>query len=62
MLVGVFKRTHLRSPLHEYYTATLRLFPGITVATVRAFLTPPIKGVILETFGKRCGYKTRWLV
>ncbi|KAF9653069.1 asparaginase-domain-containing protein [Thelephora ganbajun] len=31
--------------------ATLRLFPGITVATVRAFLNPPIKGVVLETFG-----------
>ncbi|TFY82988.1 hypothetical protein EWM64_g1025 [Hericium alpestre] len=31
--------------------ATLRLFPGITAATVRAFLTPPVKGVVLETFG-----------
>ena len=31
--------------------ATLRLFPGITSSTVRAFLSPPIKGVILETFG-----------
>lgn len=62
MLVSGFKRTHLRSSLHEYRTATLRLFPGITVATVHAFLTPPIQGVILETFGKRCGYKTWWLV
>jgi len=30
---------------------SLRLFPGITDATVRAFLSGPIKGVILETFG-----------
>ncbi|KAJ3080213.1 hypothetical protein HK102_003214 [Quaeritorhiza haematococci] len=31
--------------------ATLRLFPGITDATVRAFLAPPIAGVVLETYG-----------
>lgn len=31
--------------------ATLRLFPGITEATVRAFLSPPIEGVVLETYG-----------
>jgi len=31
--------------------ATLRLFPGITVATVQAFLAPPVRGVVLETFG-----------
>ncbi|KAJ8461866.1 hypothetical protein ONZ45_g18140 [Pleurotus djamor] len=31
--------------------ATLRLFPGITAATVKAFLMPPIRGVVLETFG-----------
>ncbi|KAG8800015.1 hypothetical protein FRC17_006982, partial [Serendipita sp. 399] len=31
--------------------ATLRLFPGITAATVRAFLSPPVQGVVLETFG-----------
>ncbi|KAI0028517.1 asparaginase-domain-containing protein [Vararia minispora EC-137] len=31
--------------------ATLRLFPGITAATVKSFLQPPIKGVVLETFG-----------
>ncbi|TFY65701.1 hypothetical protein EVG20_g5391 [Dentipellis fragilis] len=33
------------------HVATLRLFPGITAATIRAFLTPPIRGVVLETFG-----------
>ncbi|KAI8817717.1 asparaginase-domain-containing protein [Fimicolochytrium jonesii] len=35
----------------EPSVATLRLFPGITEATVRAFLSPPIKGVVLETYG-----------
>ena len=29
----------------------MRLFPGITAATVRAFLSPPTRGLILETFG-----------
>ncbi|XDV43709.1 hypothetical protein PO909_012137 [Leuciscus waleckii] len=29
----------------------LRLFPGITNETVKAFLQPPMAGVILETFG-----------
>ncbi|CAL1705248.1 unnamed protein product [Somion occarium] len=33
------------------HVATLRLFPGITAATVRAFLIPPTRGVVLETFG-----------
>ncbi|KAL7753007.1 hypothetical protein RI367_001458 [Sorochytrium milnesiophthora] len=31
--------------------ATLRLFPGIMESTVRAFLQPPIQGVVLETYG-----------
>jgi lysophospholipase len=31
--------------------ATLRLFPGITEATVRAFFSPQIAGVVLETYG-----------
>lgn len=31
--------------------ASLRLFPGITEATVRAFFSPAIKGVVLETYG-----------
>ena len=35
----------------EPTTATLRLFPGITGATIRAFLMPPTRGVVLETFG-----------
>ncbi|KAH7926645.1 asparaginase-domain-containing protein [Leucogyrophana mollusca] len=33
------------------HVATLRLFPGITGATIRAFLMPPTRGVVLETFG-----------
>lgn len=31
--------------------ATLRLFPGIAAATISAFFMPPIRGVVLETFG-----------
>lgn len=29
----------------------LRLFPSISLATIRAFFQPPMKGVILQTFG-----------
>ncbi|XP_030575327.1 60 kDa lysophospholipase isoform X2 [Archocentrus centrarchus] len=29
----------------------LRLFPGITSSTVKAFLQPPMEGVVLETYG-----------
>ncbi len=32
-------------------TATLRLFPGITGATIKVFCSPPIRGVVLEAFG-----------
>jgi lysophospholipase len=31
--------------------ATLRLFPGISASTIKAFFMPPVKGVVLETFG-----------
>ncbi|KAI8802797.1 asparaginase-domain-containing protein [Cladochytrium replicatum] len=31
--------------------ATLRFFPGITQSTVRAFLSSPIAGVVIETYG-----------
>ncbi|KAJ2131929.1 hypothetical protein GGF48_001262 [Coemansia sp. RSA 921] len=31
--------------------ATLRLFPGLSPTSVRAFLAPPIQGMVLETFG-----------
>ncbi|KAF5373722.1 hypothetical protein D9758_000729 [Tetrapyrgos nigripes] len=33
------------------HVATLRLFPGITTGTVKAFFVPPMRGVVLETFG-----------
>ncbi|KAH0830662.1 asparaginase-domain-containing protein [Lanmaoa asiatica] len=31
--------------------ASLRLFPGMSKATVPAFLAPPTRGIVLETFG-----------
>jgi len=31
--------------------AAVRLFPGITESTLRAFLADPIRGVVLETYG-----------
>ncbi|VDO02100.1 unnamed protein product, partial [Rodentolepis nana] len=31
--------------------AILRLFPSISVEAVRSFFKPPMKGVILETYG-----------
>ncbi|XP_041353074.1 L-asparaginase-like [Gigantopelta aegis] len=31
--------------------ALLRIFPGITTQTVRAFFRPPIEGIVLQTFG-----------
>ncbi|KAG6333224.1 hypothetical protein ID866_5859, partial [Astraeus odoratus] len=33
------------------HVATLRLFPGMTGVTASAFLAPPARGVVLETFG-----------
>ncbi len=33
------------------FSATLRLFPGISGTTIKAFCMAPIKGVVLETFG-----------
>ncbi|XP_046309098.1 60 kDa lysophospholipase isoform X1 [Marmota monax] len=33
----------------------LRLFPGIPASLVRAFLQPPLKGVVMETFGSGNG-------
>ncbi|EJF66300.1 asparaginase-domain-containing protein [Dichomitus squalens] len=42
-----FRSHKLMSP----HVATLRLFPGITGATIRAFVMHPTQGVVLETFG-----------
>uniref|UniRef100_A0A8C3YFW7 asparaginase n=1 Tax=Catagonus wagneri TaxID=51154 RepID=A0A8C3YFW7_9CETA len=33
----------------------LRIYPGIPAALVRAFLQPPLKGVVMETFGSGNG-------
>lgn len=35
----------------DAHVATLRLFPGITAASVSAFMVPSVRGVVLETFG-----------
>uniref|UniRef100_A0A0M3KAX5 asparaginase n=1 Tax=Anisakis simplex TaxID=6269 RepID=A0A0M3KAX5_ANISI len=31
--------------------AVLRIFPSIPISTIRAFLQPPVQGVVLETYG-----------
>ncbi|KAH9483884.1 L-asparaginase [Psilocybe cubensis] len=41
-------RAHKKMSPH---VATLRLFPGISGQTIRAFCMSPIQGVVLETFG-----------
>ncbi|KAJ8501659.1 hypothetical protein ONZ51_g442 [Trametes cubensis] len=51
----VLRQTSLRR-FHSHrhmspHVATLRLFPGITGSTIRAFVAPPTRGVVLETFG-----------
>ncbi|XP_033640843.1 L-asparaginase 1-like [Asterias rubens] len=35
----------------ESQVGLLRLFPGITKETVEAFLSPPLKGVVMQTYG-----------
>ncbi|XP_073683262.1 60 kDa lysophospholipase-like [Garra rufa] len=35
----------------NHNVGVLRLFPGITADTVRAFLQPPMEGIVLETYG-----------
>ena len=37
--------------LHDSPVAVLRLFPGISPAVVKNLLAPPIKGLVLETYG-----------
>ncbi|KAJ2933790.1 hypothetical protein H1R20_g3297, partial [Candolleomyces eurysporus] len=41
-------RAHKEMSAH---VATLRLFPGISGAIIKGFCQPPIRGVVLETFG-----------
>ncbi|PPQ64101.1 hypothetical protein CVT24_008918 [Panaeolus cyanescens] len=51
----VIRQTGLRKfRAHKSMTphvATLRLFPGISASTIKAFCQEPILGVVLETFG-----------
>lgn len=45
-------RTHLLVHRHlDPNVAVLRIFPGMSVEAFRAFLAPPIRGVVLCTFG-----------
>ncbi|XP_011939543.1 PREDICTED: 60 kDa lysophospholipase isoform X4 [Cercocebus atys] len=39
----------------EQDVGLLRLYPGIPAALVRAFLQPPLKGMVMETFGSGNG-------
>jgi len=39
--------------------AVLRFFPGITLQTLQMFLRPPIRGVVLQTFGAGNGPDSR---
>lgn len=45
------RKTIKVKPLNESRVAGLRLFPGISVDIVKNFLQPPIRGLILETYG-----------
>lgn len=51
-------RGNLRLVVHsamEQDVGLLRLYPGIPATLVRAFLQPPLKGVVMETFGSGNG-------
>lgn len=39
------------APLHDLEVVTLRLFPGIGPKTLHNILAPPVRGVVLETYG-----------
>ena len=41
------------------HVALLRLFPSITATTVRSFLQPPIRGVVLQSYGAGNGPDNR---
>ncbi|MGD8963654.1 MAG: asparaginase, partial [Desulfobacterales bacterium] len=45
------RKTIKVAPLKESRVAGLRLFPGISVDIVKNFLQPPIRGLVLETYG-----------
>lgn len=44
-------RSMVVRPMSESRVAVLRLFPGISADIVRNVLQPPIKGLVLETYG-----------
>ncbi len=39
------------NPLNEARVVGLRLFPGISIDIIKNFLQPPIRGLILQTYG-----------
>lgn len=47
------------NPITAPDVAALRLFPGLTASTLRNFLKPPIRGVVLETYGSGNAPDTR---
>lgn len=49
--VGAYTSLYDETVTYDNTLAALRLFPGMTGATARAFLAPPARGVVLETFG-----------
>ncbi|ELU00500.1 hypothetical protein CAPTEDRAFT_186427 [Capitella teleta] len=62
-----WEAVYRRPGLHKFQVHTnmcpnvgvLRLFPSITEATVRAFLQPPMQGVVLQTYGAGNGPAAR---
>jgi L-asparaginase len=45
------RKTIRVSAFNESRVAALRLFPGISIDIIKNFLQPPIRGLILETYG-----------
>ncbi|XP_069590463.1 60 kDa lysophospholipase isoform X2 [Ranitomeya imitator] len=44
------KKFHVHTDMNRN-VGLLRIFPGITAATVKAFLQPPMEAIVLETYG-----------
>lgn len=49
--MGMYRRVFKVTWYLTLFSATLRLFPGISGATIKAFCMQPVRGVVLETFG-----------
>ncbi|XP_044128087.1 60 kDa lysophospholipase isoform X2 [Bufo gargarizans] len=47
---NTMKKFHVHTDMNRN-VGLLRIFPGITAATVKAFLQPPMEGIVLETYG-----------